>query len=127
MVRIHADITTKPGAVRLRVQGPLDLDAVGAFGEALTRAARRRLPVELDLGEVDFIDGSGLSMLIDADSRVRRAGHELTIIEASRCVRRLIKITDTADRLPSLVDEEESLRTLKAHRAAYKASEVVGT
>jgi anti-anti-sigma factor len=98
---VHIDTTTQASAIRLSIQGQLDLTAVSAFDDALTRAARFGL-VEIDLGKVDFIDGSGLSMLLDARSRARRASHRLTIVAASRYVRRLIDITDTADRLPPL-------------------------
>jgi len=101
MVRIDAD-TTNSRSVRLRVRGQLDLEATGALGQALARAGMLRRPVALDLGEVDFIDGSGLSLVMDAYSRALCTGCELTIVGASRCVRRLVAITGAADRLPPL-------------------------
>jgi anti-anti-sigma factor len=119
MVHIHTDTTSAAKLVRLLVRGQLDLMAVDAFGEALARATRLRWPIDLDLAQVDFIDGSGLSMLMSATSRAQRMGRELRIVDASTCVRRLIEITDTADLLPSLPvcpegqrvqTEEESVR-----------------
>ncbi len=83
------------------------MTAMGALDEALTGAARSGGPVEIDLGEVDFIDGSGLSVLMDAKSRARQAGHKLTIVVASRSVRRLIDFTDTADRVPPLAPDSD--------------------
>jgi anti-anti-sigma factor len=100
MVHIDTDTTTKPNVVQLVVQGQLDLTAVSAFNVALTRAARSRRPVELNLAQIDFIDGCGLSTLMNATRRAQRGGHELTIVAASRYVRRLIDLTDSADRLP---------------------------
>jgi anti-sigma B factor antagonist len=99
---IHIDTTTQRMATRLSVHGQLDLTAVGAFDEALTEAARGGGCVEIDLGEVDFIDGSGLRMLMDAENHARHASHRLRVVAASRCVRRLIDITATADRLSPL-------------------------
>jgi anti-sigma B factor antagonist len=99
---VQIDTTTQPGAIRLSVQGQLDLAAVSVFDEALTQAARAGGLVEIDLGRVDFIDGSGLSMLMDAEHRARRESHRLTIVAASQYVRRLIDITDTADRVSPL-------------------------
>src|ERR1039457_3156365 len=99
---VHVDTATCPGALRLSFQGQLDMTAEGAFNEALTRATRCGRRVEIDLEEVDFIDGSGLSLLIDAERRARRSGRQLTIVAASRPVHRLIEITGTADRLPPL-------------------------
>ncbi len=100
MVRIDTDTTSKPGVARLCVHGQLDIEAASAFDEAMTWMERLRRPAEISLGEIDFIDGSGLSMLMDARSRALRAGHPLRIVEASRCVRHLIEITDTAGCVP---------------------------
>jgi anti-sigma B factor antagonist len=100
MVQIDTD--THSGATRLSVRGELDLMAAPAFYEALQRAARPGSSVEIDLAGVDFIDGSGLSMLMDAERRARRARHRLRIVAVSRYVRRLIDITDTAERVSAL-------------------------
>ncbi len=99
---VHIATTVQPGAIRLSVQGQFDLTAVVAFDEALRRAARSRDLVEIDLARVDFIDGSGLSTLMAAERRARRARYRLKIVAASRYVRRLIDITDTADRVSPL-------------------------
>jgi len=84
------------------------MTTVAALDEALIRAAGSGAPVELDLGGVDFIDGSGLSVLMDAETRARRATRGLTIVAASRNVRRLIEFTDTADRLSPLAPDPGS-------------------
>jgi anti-sigma B factor antagonist len=108
---VHVDTATRPGALRLSIQGQLDLTAESVFNEALTRATRFARRVEIDLAKVDFIDGSGLSMLIAAEHRARRSGRQLTIIDASRPVHRLIEITGTADRLPPLATSESRVLT----------------
>lgn len=102
MIHIATDTSAEPRAVGLFVQGQLDLTAVSVFREGLTRATRGSRAVEIHLGEVDFIDGCGLSMLIDAMARARGAGHEISIVDTSCCVRRLIEITDTAGQLAPL-------------------------
>lgn len=126
MVYIHTDAITQPNAVRLLVRGQLDLTAVSAFNTALTRAARMRRPVQLHLAGVDFIDGSGLSMLMNACSRARRAGYELTIAAASREVSNLIDITDTAARLPPLLLGHEHREVRPDKRLAPTAPETGG-
>lgn len=126
MVRIDTDTSSKPGVVRLSVHGQLDIEAAGAFAEAMTWIERLRRPVEVSLGEIDFIDGSGLSMLMDAHSRAHRAGRPLTIIDVSRCVRRLIEITDTAGRVPPYIALEGSPRGDVEGQMAAPAREPVG-
>ena len=111
---VHIDTSNRPAATRLSIQGQLDIMSVGAVDKALTSAARSGGLVEIDLGEVDFIDGSGLSVLMDAESRAQRASHELTIVAASRNVRRLIDFTDTADRVSPLAPEPDGSRSAAA-------------
>lgn len=84
------------------------MTTVSTVDEALARAARSGTPLEIDLAEVDFIDGSGLSVLMDAESRARRTCHELRIVAASRSVRRLIALTDTADRVSPLSPDPDA-------------------
>jgi len=127
MVHIDTDTTTTPSAVRLIVQGQLDLTAASPFSQAMIRAARLRRTVELDLDKVDFIDGCGLSMLMSAMGRARRAGFELTIVGASRYVCRLIEITGTADRLPPLPHRREARRAQADGELARRALEAVRT
>ncbi len=123
MIHIATDTSTKPRAVGLYVRGQLDLTAVGAFREGLTRATRTSRAVEVHLGNVDFIDGCGLAMLIDAMTRARGAGHEIRIVDASGCVRRLIEITDTADRLAPLPTGGQA-KANDGAGIAYRAMEV---
>jgi anti-sigma B factor antagonist len=126
---VHIDTATRPGALRLSVQGQLDLAAERVFSQALARAARFGRRIEIDLGQVDFIDGSGLSMLIDAECRARRSDRQLTIVNASRPVHRLIAITGLAGRLPPLAASESLAATadveipgrILAHRAIARA------
>jgi anti-sigma B factor antagonist len=99
---VHVGTTTRRGTLRLAVQGQLDMNAECIFDEALNRAGRPGQRVEVDLGEVDFIDGSGLSVLIDAQSHAHSAGYEFVIVGASRPVHRLIGIAGATDRLPPI-------------------------
>ena len=99
---VHIDTTVQAGAIRLSVEGQLDLTAASVFDGAVSEAARVRDVVEIDLARVDFIDGSGLSALMDAERRARRARYRLKIVAASRYVRRLIDITETIDRVSPL-------------------------
>jgi anti-sigma B factor antagonist len=111
---VHIDAIVQPDAIRLFVRGHLDIAAVGAFDEAITEAAQLRDLVEIDLARVDFIDGSGLSTLMDAERRARRTRHRLRIVAASGYVRRLIDITDTADRVSPLAAGLDGPRVRRA-------------
>jgi anti-anti-sigma factor len=53
----------------------------------------------LDLSELDFMDSTGLRLLIAADSRAREDGRRLTIIKGPEPVQRVFRITRLEERL----------------------------
>lgn len=61
----------------------------------------------IDLAAVEFIDSSGLSLLLNAQRRIQRAGGVLAVIEPSERVRRVFEMTrlDRAFKLCPTRDE----------------------
>lgn len=53
----------------------------------------------VDLANVSFIDLAGLRALLEESEAATNAGDALFIVRPSGVVRRMIEITDTADRL----------------------------
>ena len=81
--------------------GELDLDGAERVAQELQRAeetdARR---IVLDLSNLEFIDSSGIRLIIAADARSRAQGGRLGLIRGSRPVQRVFELTGVADRLP---------------------------
>ena len=77
----------------VRVTGELDLSSADAVRSALestvTDSAER---VELDLGDLEFLDSSGLSVFVELAGRV-----PVAIVAASEPVRRIIGVTGLGD------------------------------
>jgi anti-anti-sigma factor len=67
------------GVVRLAVAGELDLSARSAVEYRLHDLASRRVPVRLDLSRLEFIDASGLRVLIRAFTEARRRASRLDL------------------------------------------------
>ncbi|MFD7336661.1 STAS domain-containing protein [Streptomyces violascens] len=80
--------------VLVRVHGELDLDTAPALRAALAPLLHRR--VELDLTEVEFIDSSGLNVLLSHHRQCELAGGHATVINASRVVQRVFRVTGVA-------------------------------
>jgi anti-anti-sigma factor len=78
------------GAVRLRVQGELDLATAPTVLQRLRTLREQRTSVVLDLDELDFIDLSGLRMLVAAAEEAARDGWAFTVTRGSDPVRRLL-------------------------------------
>ena len=91
--------------VRVVLRGELDISSAADVETHLLdleRAAPGRM--FLDLRNVSFIDSTGLSMLINADGRARKAGRRLTIISGEGVPRRILRTVGLEERLDVLVD-----------------------
>jgi anti-anti-sigma factor len=81
------------GQVRLSLQGELDRAAARVLEDRLTRLRAKKRSVRLDLSELEFIDSTGLHLLIRAFGDARMDGWELQIEpEVSPTVRQLFKL-----------------------------------
>lgn len=78
------------GRVRLRVRGELDLASAPTLSQRLRRFRERREPVLLDIEELEFIDVSGLRVLLAVSEGARRDGWSFAVTRGSAQVRRLI-------------------------------------
>jgi anti-anti-sigma factor len=58
--------------------------------------------VYLDLRRVNFIDSTGLSMIINADGRAKKAGRRFTIVSGDGVPRRILRTVGLEDRLDVL-------------------------
>jgi anti-anti-sigma factor len=75
---------------RIALSGEFDLATAHRLEAIL--ADLEDTPVQLDMGNVDFVDSTGLKVLIAA----RRDRPNLRIVNPSRSLRRLFEVTGTA-------------------------------
>jgi anti-anti-sigma factor len=92
------------GALRLRLDGELDAATTITLGETLADASRQGEAVVLDLRELDFIDSSGLRLLLKAQADAARDGWNLWIANPQSPVIRLFNVTGTLNHF-SMRDE----------------------
>lgn len=76
------------------LRGELDLSGVDRAREAVEQAeANEAALLVLDLSELDFIDSTGLEVVLRAARRAHDAGRRLIVQRPSRYVRRLLEMT----------------------------------
>ena len=93
----------------ISVSGELDLASSPALQEELDRvAASDSQMLIIDLRELDFMDSTGLSVLVRAHQRIEEQGRQLAMVKGPQQVQRLLSLTGVADRL-TLVDSPEEL------------------
>ncbi|MEA2479209.1 MAG: anti-sigma factor antagonist [Thermoleophilaceae bacterium] len=92
-------------AVHMRLSGELDISSATKVEDELARVEPGRPDViVLDLRGLDFMDSTGLRLLIAADARAREEGRRLTIVKGPEPVQRVFRITRLEERL-ELVDD----------------------
>jgi anti-sigma B factor antagonist len=86
------------GAVKVSLAGELDLSCTRQmeerFAEIDVQAPAR---VVVDLGGLEFIDSSGLRMLLLADARAREHGYELVLCPGREPVQRVFEMAGALD------------------------------
>jgi anti-sigma B factor antagonist len=94
-------------ATIIAVSGELDLASSPALQEELDRASDSDMLI-IDLRELDFMDSTGLSVLVRAHQRAEEQGRRLAMVKGPQQVQRLLSLTGVADRL-TVVDRPEEL------------------
>ena len=97
-------------------------EAYALWCEALERASAPLLENELrrvaadhattglvlDLRDLEFMDSTGLRLIVIADERARAAGHSFTLVRGRPDVHRVFEITRMVDRLTIVDDPSEA-------------------
>ena len=99
-IRVDENGTTR----HVRLSGSCDLATAPALRQTLHALTPPEVhDVLLDVTELDFIDSTGLGVVLGAMRRLREGGGSLAIAGASGIVRRVLEITDL-DKVIPLVD-----------------------
>lgn len=98
---LSCEVEPEREAVRVRPVGALDMATVPLLRaqiDELHEAGFSRLI--LDLSKLDFIDSTGLRLLLSVDAAARQDGFSLALVPGTAAVQRLFEITGTATVLP---------------------------
>jgi anti-sigma B factor antagonist len=107
----RVEVATKGEASVVSVAGELDLASSPTLEAELQRVSASDIPlVIVDLSQLEFMDSTGLSVLVRAHQRAEENGQRFGLINGSQQVQRLLTLTGVAERLtlsaePELLDE----------------------
>jgi anti-sigma B factor antagonist len=104
--------TTRNGTVAVVAPtGELDLSGATILETELDRLAEdpELGAVVLDLRGLEFMDSSGLRLVVLADMRAREAGRRFALIRGGDTVHRVFEITRMSERLDFVDDAQEAL------------------
>jgi anti-sigma B factor antagonist len=103
--------TTRNGSIAIvRPTGELDISGAAVLEDELDRLAEdpELATVLLDMRGLEFMDSSGLRLVVVADMRAREAGRRFSLIRGEETVHRVFEITRMSDRL-DFVDGPEDV------------------
>ena len=103
--------TTRNGSVAtVRPSGELDLSGAAVLEAELDRLAEdpELGAVVLDMRGLEFMDSSGLRLVVVSDMRAREAGRRFSLIRGDETVHRVFEITRMSDRLDFVEAAEDA-------------------
>jgi anti-anti-sigma factor len=99
------------GAVSVRLRGALDLAYAYRFDDELRHAERDATScLVLDLRELDFVDSAGMSRILAARRRARRAGRRLVLVRGSSAVQHFLQFAALTEHFEYVADPQDALR-----------------
>ena len=111
MTQSHFDVAVhkEAGATVLQLSGELDIAAAPTLEEQLASVfADGPNMLVVDLRRLEFIDSTGLSVLVKANQRAEDGGLRFGLAGGGTQVRRLLSLTGIADRV-TVADEPAEL------------------
>jgi anti-sigma B factor antagonist len=103
--------------VIVTADGEIDISTVTLMRECLFELAASGRPLVADLGQVSFIDSTGLAALVGTAKRATVCGGSLYVVCGRPKIRQLFRITGLDSRIPLASTLDEALEALAAARA----------
>lgn len=95
--------------VVLAMHGELDLASAPTLEREIADAIEETPLLVLDVEDLQFIDSTGLRVILTAHERAREEGHELALTRGSRQIQRLLEITRVGEHLHIIESPDELL------------------
>ncbi len=106
----RVEVRSDERATVLAVQGELDLASSPSLESELEQAfAADNADLILDLSELEFMDSTGLSVLVRAHQRAQESGRGFGVIKGGPQVQRLLSLTGVTERMQVAESLEELL------------------
>ncbi len=102
----------QPGCRDIQIEGELDLAVAGELDEILTKAASGCSCVLIGLERCDFIDSSGIAVILRAHSSMEGEGGRLAVYAPTAQVLRVLSMTGLTANGLVFASAEEALSAL---------------
>lgn len=108
--QFRLEVGSEGSATLIVVHGELDLASGPELEGELARVREKSPPtLIIDLRRLDFMDSTGLSILVKAHQHATEDGCEFGLVRGTPQVQRLLELTGVSERLPMADSPEELL------------------
>jgi len=91
--QLHLEIVNEPDATIVIAVGEIDLATGDQLVEVLTELCGEKGAVRVDLGQVSFMDSTGIKALVNAHRLSEERGCQLTICNPTERLRRVLEVS----------------------------------
>lgn len=92
---MQANVSNRDGKTFIVLQGRFDFNAHREFRDAVDQALKNAgRDMQVDLGEVDYLDSSALGMLLMLRDKAKNASKEVSIANAKGAVKQVLDIAN---------------------------------
>lgn len=103
------DVSRLGDALVIAPEGEVDIATVSVIREALDSEGFEATALVLDCRRVEFMDTSGLQLLVQLRRRCEEAGREFAVVRGPRAVQRLLDIAGLTPILRMVDTPEEAV------------------
>jgi anti-anti-sigma factor len=108
---LHIGASAVTGVVVITLAGELDLASAPALGDAIDHATASGAElVIVDLRGLEFIDSTGISVLVKAHQAAAQSDSRFAIVKGSPQIERILSLTGLDEQLTLLDAPEELLQ-----------------
>jgi anti-sigma B factor antagonist len=87
------ELERESGCLEIRVEGELDMAVADQLREALDRAGEQYAQVLVSLEQCEFIDSTGIAVIVAAHGRFAQEGRRVAVCGAGSQVLRVLSLT----------------------------------
>lgn len=92
-------VREEPGTITISVAGDLDIDTAPRLKATIDGLVDRDADLRLDVRDLEFLDSSGLNVLLGASYACQQGGRTFRLVEVTDLVRRVLDITGVTGHL----------------------------
>jgi len=108
--QLQIDVRHASGRAIVSLSGELDMASADVLQQAIEgEKLSAETMVVLDLQQLQFVDSTGLRIILMALERCRERGQKFAITPGSPQVQRLLSVTGVAEHLPTIAVADEVL------------------